>query len=73
MYADSRPYPWDSHTSSGPVNRTSTGNCTLNGSPSMIRRSADSTSGRAARGMAYSISTKRTRRGEQKTRSDRSV
>ena len=59
--------------SSGPVNRTSTGNSTLNGSPSMIRGSAASTSGMAARGTSYSISVKRTRRGVQKTRSDRSV
>ena len=73
MYALSRPYPWDSQMSSAAVNRTSTGNSTLNGSPrrSAAARRAPRAGRRAA--APYSISTKRTRRGVQKTWSERPV
>ncbi len=73
MYPFSRPWPWDSQISSPAVNRTSTGNDTFVGSRSMIRRSAANASGSADRGKPYSISTNLTRRGDVKTRSERSV
>jgi hypothetical protein len=59
--------------SSAAENRSSTGKITGNGSPSTIRRSAANASGRAARGMPYSISMKRTRRGVQNTSYDGAV
>src|SRR6266511_263100 len=66
MYAESRPYPWESQMSSAAVNRTSTGN----GRPSTTERSPAKASRTAARGSPYSISTKRTRRGVQNTDAD---
>lgn len=53
-------------SSAGAV-RTSTGKLTRSGERSTIARSSRSAGTRASRGTAYSISTKRTRRGEVKT------
>jgi hypothetical protein len=61
------------HTSSGAANRTSTGN----GTSSPVEASQRSISARAgptaSRGIAYSISRKRTRRGDAKTSCDGAV
>src|SRR5690606_30026719 len=72
-YAVSRPYAVESHTSSAAAKRTSTGNWTAApGRLSTHARSSASTAGSAARGTAYSLSTKRTRRLVAKTRQETS-
>src|SRR5699024_12702220 len=67
MYALSRPYAVDSATSSPLAARISSGNDTHARWRSMVRRTSSRTSGSDSSGTAYSISEKRTRRGETKT------
>ena len=59
--------------SSAAATRTSTGNVTARPVPSTAPRTRRNTSRSAARGTAYSISRKRTRRGVQNTRYERST
>src|SRR5262245_26678034 len=73
MYADSRSYAVDSQMSSAAANRTSTGKATRSPVRSNHASTSASTSVIAARGTAYSISRKTTRRGEVNTAYDRST
>ncbi|CAM5706411.1 hypothetical protein SANTM175S_05277 [Streptomyces antimycoticus] len=67
MYAVSRPEAVDSGMSSAGAVRTSTGKLTRSPDRSTVALSSRSTVTAASRGTAYSISRKRTRRGEVKT------
>ncbi|CAB4588802.1 unannotated protein [freshwater metagenome] len=68
MYAEGRPDAVLSGTSSGAEKRTSTGKLTMCPRSSTIRRTRCNASPQASRGMAYSISTNRTRRWLAKMR-----
>ncbi len=67
MYALSRPFAVDSHTSSPGAKRTSTGNAMLQPDRSSQVEISRNVSLTVSTGTAYSISRKRTRRGDANT------